>query len=132
MRGMWIAWLLLAGCPSNDEPPACTTVDTTCAPLYEPTFANVYANTLRMDCGGERSACHSATGQAGGVSFADEDAAYAALVTRGRVTPADPACSELIVRAHDVGTDYQMPPGDPLDDAEVCALIQWVQAGALR
>jgi hypothetical protein len=118
----------VAAC-NADLPPVCVTVDTSCAPLYAPTFANVYARTLQNTCGSALSACHSAAGQAGGMSFEDPAHAYAALVN-GRVLPRDPACSQLIVRTSSPGEDYQMPPGDPLSEAERCALIQWVQSGA--
>lgn len=130
-RCVGVALVALAGCPS-EPPPACTTVDVTCAPLYEPTFANVYANTLVDGCGSDRASCHSDRGRAGGMSFADPDSAYAALLDNGHVKPGDPSCSEMIVRVVGVGKDYQMPPGDPLDEAEACALVQWVQAGAPR
>lgn len=125
-RCVVIALVALAGCPS-EPPPTCATVDLTCAPLYEPTFANVYANTLAEGCGGDRASCHSRRT----LSFADPETAYAALL-EAHVKPGDASCSEMIVRVVGVGTDYQMPPGDPLDDAEACALVQWVQAGAMR
>lgn len=130
MRQLFVGALtgLLAACAS-DVPPACITVDTTCAPLYEPTFANVYAMTLRDTCGSARSSCHSAAGKQGGMSFENAATAHAALLA-GRVVPGDPGCSELIVRTSSPGADYQMPPGDPLNAPERCALIQWVQAGA--
>jgi hypothetical protein len=117
----------LAGCPA-EEPPACITVDTACAPLYEPTFDNVYAMTIKNGCGSDRSACHSAAGQ-GGVSFADPQSAYDGL-RLGLVKPGDPGCSEMIVRTSSPGEDYEMPPGAPLSPAARCALIQWVAAGA--
>src|SRR3954468_366897 len=108
--------LLLCGCPS-DPPPACITVDTGCAPLYNPTFDNVYTMTLRDSCGSARSSCHSAAGQQGGMSFQDEAHAYAAL-SAGRVVAGDPGCSKMIVRIDSPGADYQMPPGDALSAAE--------------
>jgi hypothetical protein len=126
---MWIV-LALAGCPS-DPPPECITVDTTCQPLYPATFQNVYDQTLKDGCGSERSACHSRIGHKGGMSFEDPDTAYQALMN-GRVSPGDAACSELIVRTNSPGTDYQMPPGAALGEAEQCALVQWVHAGAPR
>lgn len=130
MRWTWLAAaVLLGGCPS-DPPPACTTVaiDPSCAPLYTPTYANVYERTLKTGCGGNRNSCHSANG-AGEISFADSASAYAELLD-GRVSPGDPACSELIVRTHGLGEDYQMPPGGALIASERCALVQWVLAGA--
>jgi hypothetical protein len=117
----------LAGCP-DDGPPACVTVETSCTPLYEPTFDNVFNNTLRAGCGSELDACHSAAG-AGRMSLADPATAHASLLA-GRVTPGDPGCSELIVRTGAPGKDYQMPPGIALGATEHCALILWVQAGA--
>lgn len=121
------ACVALGGCP-GEPPPACITVDTTCAPQYVPTFDNVYDNTLRLDCGSSRGACHSASGE-GGMSLADPVIAHASLLA-GRVKPGDPACSEMIVRTHHPGRDYEMPPGAPLAEAERCALLQWVLAGA--
>lgn len=132
MRQLWFVAALgvapLAGCPS-DPPPPCITVDTTCAPLYAPTFDNVYTMTLKNTCGSQLSSCHSAAGRQGGMSFQDESHAYAALLA-GRVQPGNPGCSKMIVRTGSPGASYQMPPGDPLGDPERCALIQWIQAGA--
>jgi len=127
----WFVVCLLAGCPST-PPPECKTVDTTCAPGYVPTFTNVYNNTIKNGCGSTKSNCHSASNHAGGISFATQDDAYAALLdaTRRRVVPGDPGCSEMIVRTDSPGEDYQMPPGDPLSVPERCALIQWVVQGA--
>lgn len=127
----WAAVVLatssLAAC--TDAPPSCTTVDTTCQPLYAPTFDNVYTNTLKGKCGSTDGACHSATGRAGGMSFDTEANAYMALSTR--VQAGNAACSLMIVRVTGIGQSYQMPPGDPLDNEnERCSLIQWVQAGA--
>jgi hypothetical protein len=130
MRPRWLvaATALLAACPS--APPSCITVDTSCAPLYAPNFDNVYTMTLRDTCGSDDVSCHSAAGQQGGMSFEDQQHAYDALLD-GRVRPGEPGCSEMIVRTSSPGESYQMPPGDPLSEAERCALIRWVAAGAL-
>ena len=129
MRGLsfLVAAVVLAGCPS-EPPPTCTTVALDCAPQYVPTFDNVYANTLVADCGSTRGGCHARGGD-GEISFADPATAHAALLA-GYVTPGDAACSEMIVRTHDVGQAYSMPEGAPLAEAERCALAQWVAAGA--
>jgi hypothetical protein len=119
----------LAGCPSDDEPPQCIEIDTACQPLYVPTFENVYANTLQTTCGSTAVSCHSAAGKQGGMSFEDPATAYAALLA-GRVVPNDAACSEMIVRTGSPGESYQMPPGSSIGASEVCALIQWIEAGA--
>jgi cytochrome c551/c552 len=135
MRYLWLAAalgasLIAAGMScTSDPPPACIAVEPTCAPLYEPTFDNVYTHTLRDTCGSMLSSCHSAAGKQGGMSFEDEAHAYAALLG-GRVVPGNPGCSKMIVRTDSPGAGYQMPPGDPLSEPERCALIQWVLAGA--
>src|SRR5215468_9645213 len=126
-----VVLVALAAC--TEPPPACIDVDTMCQSLYQPTFDNVYANTLQMKCGSTRSSCHSATGHMGGMDFTTKDTAFAALLAPGhdRVVPGDPGCSKIIVRTNGIGKDYQMPPGDPLtDEHERCALIQWVANGA--
>lgn len=137
MRWFWVA-LVLGGCPST-PPPAClaSEPDTSCGTLYVPTFDNVYKNTLGPHCGSKDGSCHSATGHAAGMSFADETTAYTDLLAnstvdpkRARVVPGDAKCSLLIVRTDSPGTDYQMPPGTPLPPEERCALIQWVAQGA--
>jgi hypothetical protein len=120
--------LAATGCPNSSGPPACIDVDLTCQPLYVPTFDNVYNNTLRDTCGSQRVSCHSHAGMKGGMTFETPETAFAALSTR--VVPDDPGCSLMIVRTSSVGESYQMPPGSPLSEAERCALIQWVQAGA--
>jgi len=129
MRRIWLV-ACLAGCPS-DPPPMCVDVDTACAELYEPTFANVYSRTLQNTCGSQRVSCHSEAGHQGGMSFDTEQGAYDALLA-GRATPGNAGCSKMIVRVTSVGESYQMPPGDPLSDPEQCALIKWVQNGAMR
>jgi hypothetical protein len=137
MRRMWfvVGAALVAGCPST-PPPACITVDASCAPGYTPTFDHVYNYTLAQSCGSTRASCHSASGHQGGLSMQDEATAYADLMAtspnyhRPRVSPGDAACSLMIVRTDSPGADYQMPPGDPLSPEERCALIQWVQMGA--
>ncbi len=130
MRWTWLVLgTALAGCPST-PPPACITVDTSCAPGYVPTFDNVWKNTMQTGCGSTRASCHSASGHMGNLDMADEATAYTSLMAHGRVKAGDPACSLMIVRTDSPGADYQMPPGDPLTPAERCALIQWVQNGA--
>lgn len=128
MRRMLFAVCLLTGCPS-EPPPACKTVDTACAPGYTPTFENVYANTIVPSCGTQNSACHSERGAAGNLSLHDEQTALQQL--QMRLTPGDASCSELVVRVDSPGEDYQMPPGDPLSPEERCAVLQWVQQGAM-
>ncbi len=121
----------LAGCGS-DSPPSCATVDAACTPRYQPTFANVYTNTLKDSCGSQSVACHSAAGRKGGLSMETAEVAFAQLTAAGlgRVVAGDAACSELTVRLHGDGEGYLMPPGAPLPAADRCAIEQWISAGA--
>jgi Planctomycete cytochrome C len=108
----------------------CVEVSSDCAPAYEPTFDNVYTNTLSQSCA-VGSSCHSTSGNQGGLGFDTADQAYDALVGEGLVSGGDAACSSVIARLEADGDDV-MPPGAPLSDAERCAVIQWVQNGAAR
>jgi Planctomycete cytochrome C len=119
-----------AGC-SDDVQPACTAVSISCQPLYVPTFANVYANTIAVRCGGDASSCHADSSRSG-LSFATKAASHGALLLNAdRVVPGDASCSGMIVRVFSEGHDWSMPPGAPLAAAERCALAQWVQNGAI-
>ena len=115
--------LLLAGCsgaPCAPEPGAC-------APLYEPTWDNVYANTLEPTCG-LAGGCHGPDAATAGFEVSeDQDATYASFL--GKLEPPDASCSLAIRRMHLDGASG-MPPGAPLDDAEICAIQLWVEAGA--
>ncbi len=127
-----VASWLLAGCPGEEL--TCVEVDLACAPLYEPTFANIFTLTLEPKCA-VSNACHAGARPRGGLDLSEEQRAFDGLleVAQGRVVPGDASCSELIERVTNTG-GFQMPPGDDahLSAAEVCALTQWVAAGAPR
>ncbi len=121
-----------AGCDGGGLP-RCVTIEPSCTPRYQPTFANVYNNTLRESCGSQSVACHSAAGRQGGLSLEGAEVAYQQLTGGGtqRVVAGDPACSEIVVRMHGTGESYLMPPGSPLPAADRCAIEQWIADGAL-
>src|SRR5687767_3068003 len=99
---------LVTACPAGD---ACVEVDvTTCAPLYAPTFENVFSRTLVPTCGVEGSSCHAPEGARADLVFADADDSHAALLD-GRVEPGDPSCSLLVRRIESDDRDFKMPPG---------------------
>lgn len=133
------AALALSGvaCSSPQDPgPTCVkNLDLSCAPLYPPDFDHVYNNTLHPTCAQAGGSCHSAEGHQHGLVFEDPDQSYALLLGtadgRVRVVPGDPACSLLVERIMSTGR-YAMPPGNPLSDAERCAIVQWVANGAQR
>jgi hypothetical protein len=136
---------VLAGCEPEPEPelPDCVELSfdvETCAPLYQPTFDNVWTSSLDGNCTSFGSACHAdseASGAKNGLVFADADGAHVALMgeSEGRplVDPEDPACSVLMVRlAVDIDR-FRMPPGrDPLPENELCAIAKWMAEGAER
>lgn len=123
----------LAGC---DGAGACVELPAECTPQYEPTFDAIAANTLAPTCGAGGSSCHAAAGAQGGLVLDDADVAYAALLgadgSLARVTPGDAACSPLVERLHAADAAELMPPGEPLSDGELCAIQQWIDAGAPR
>jgi len=133
MRWLFLSAILAAcsGCPGSEPPPACFTVDPSCAPLYQPTsFTKVFTETIAADCGSSKGSCHSASGDSG-LSFASEQEAYDGLMAE-HVKPGDPSCSELVVRTSSTGKDYTMPQGSALIASERCSLVKWVELGAPR
>jgi hypothetical protein len=130
--------LATAACGHEESPPlecidpATPALDTSCMPLYQPTFDNIYTMTIAPKCVG--SGCHSDGGNRGGLGMSSIDGAYADLMDADqmRVVPGDPACSEMIIRTTATDPSIKMPPGVSLLPAEKCALVQWVANGAAR
>ena len=102
-----------------------------CAPEYEATFANVYARTLSQSCAIPGGSCHAAAGKAGGLDLEGEETAYNALVTDGRVVAGDTTCGDFGTRITTTGSG-RMPPGFTLREGELCAIRDWIAAGAKR
>ncbi len=127
---------LASGCGPAETTSTCVQgLDLACAPLYEPTFDQIYTRTLKPTCAISGASCHASEGAMGGLVFADADGAYAALLGQGgakpRVVAGDAACS-LVIERVDATDSKVMPPGAPLADAERCAIAQWIQNGAKR
>lgn len=135
-----------SACSSDDigssdasTPDSCPVdVSLDCEPLYQPTFDNLFQNRLRATCGAASTggSCHSEAGAMAGLVLTDKDTAYAMLLGKDgyhqRVIPGDPACSLLVERIMSSDLNFQMPPGDPLSDAEQCAILKWIANGATR
>src|SRR5512132_1248561 len=97
--------LLACGCSDGAPAQACVeTLDLACAPLYSPTFDQVYTRTLQPTCALAGASCHSSEGAMGGLVFADPDAAYDALLGKSgaaaRVVAGDAACSVIVERLY--------------------------------
>ena len=124
----------LGGCDYDDPPPACVDIPGSCAPLYEPTFENVYNQTLSKKCSVANAACHSSSAAKGGLVLEGIDEAYDGLVNSvpPRVLPDDPGCSTMAIRVESDDPGYVMPIGAKMSDPERCAILQWIQDGAKR
>ena len=113
--------MLLSGCGDVET---CVPTEPSCQPQYTPTYDAVYANTLATSCA--LGGCHGGQSAAGGLALGSTaDEAYAALVDDGYLLAGDASCSLLF----HVLQDGSMPPGNPLDDAERCAVQQWIDRG---
>lgn len=120
--------VILAGCGDDDD---CVEVDLSCAPLYDPTFDNLFDNTFMPKCGLPGGACHGDAGRQNGLGFVTKDEAYD-LLLESRVIPGDPGCSLIGRRIESTDPSFQMPPGARLEDGERCAIIRWIANGAER
>lgn len=140
-----LAWALLApvssfffllSCSDDAPSPArCTAsdADAGCAPLYEPTFDQVFDKTLRPTCAASGVSCHSSRGRQGGLAFEDREESYA-LLTRenGPIVAGNPGCSAVSARIVSTNGKFRMPPGRSLDPGEQCSINQWIANGAKR
>lgn len=136
------ASLFLLACGSGDEmsEEAClTALPLDCQPSLPATYDVLYEQVLAQRCGvsGSGTSCHGRAGFQGGLSLADPETAYTALLASGtghaRVIPGDPACSGLMLRLESMDASYRMPLGEnPLSPGVRCALAQWIAAGASK
>lgn len=100
-----------------------------CTPAYPPIYDELLARTFRPRCA--TPACHGGADAKGGLSFDDAELAHAKLL-RDSVTKGEPGCSDLVLRVTDTTGPFRMPPSEPLDAGEQCAIAQWVANGAAR
>jgi hypothetical protein len=127
-----LGWSAGPACSSDNGPDCSAKVDLSCTPAYDPTFENLFQNTLHGSCALTGTSCHAPAGQSGGVNFGDADSAYRTLVDQQKVLGGRPQCSPMVHRIISSDPAYQMPPGKPLTPSEQCAVIQWINAGAKR
>jgi hypothetical protein len=123
-----------SACDYEEPAPACVDIPGSCAPLYEPTFENVYNQTLSKKCSVANAACHSSSAAKGGLVLEGIDEAYDGLVNgvSPRVLPNDPGCSTMAIRVESDDPGYVMPIGAKMSDPERCAILRWIQDGAKR
>ena len=127
------------GCGSEPPPdgPSCDAAlpDVQCSPLYEPTFNKLHERLFEKKCALAGGACHAATGAQGGLVLeGDADEVYAILTSDDMwLAPQALGCGSIYDRLHrQPGDSKLMPPGAPLQASELCALNQWLTAGAPR
>src|SRR6185295_14155116 len=72
-----------------------TSVDLACKPGYEPTFDNLFQNTLQPSCALSGGSCHAAAGHQAGLVLDDVEIAHQTLLERGRAVPGKPECSVM-------------------------------------
>ena len=131
--GAGLLCLTVVACADKEavvEADTCVEVETDCTPQYEPTWDNVFAETLQPTCGVGGSSCHATDGAKGGLVLDDTDTAWSGLVEDGRVLEGDAGCSLLIGRLESEDSAEQMPPGDRLSEEERCAVRLWIENGA--
>lgn len=125
MRRMVVVALALTACGTPAPEEECPPMPTACTPEYEPTFANIHARTVTGSCATGGLSCHGSVDASGGFSFATSSEAHSAL----SLLADGGACSPLWARLTSEDPAAQMPPGLPLDDGELCAIAQWIEAG---
>jgi hypothetical protein len=133
-----LAMLPALACETQEDPapPACVDFDaSSCAPLYAPTFDDVFTRTLVPSCATGGGSCHasaSALGARDNGFFVDDTDATHARVTADFVEAGDAQCSPIVVRLLVDDPDLRMPPGGELAEGEICSVAQWIEMGAMR
>ena len=128
--------MMSTGCeePKDEELRTCLdALPSSCTPQYIPTFENVYENTLSKSCAGGGSSCHADINHHGGLDFSSQASAYETIANPdlGLIIAGDPACSELMIRLESTTSGIAMPPGSPLSPEEKCAIMMWIEQGAM-
>jgi hypothetical protein len=108
---------LLGACGGDDDRPA--------------RWSYISAAIIEPNC--TTSRCHSSFSSTGGLRLEGADESWAILVgydERGNyVWPGDPARSKLMSLLRGSET-WRMPPDQPLPDADIALIEQWILEGA--
>jgi hypothetical protein len=128
--------LCAAACGSGAD--ECISLPESCSPTLSTDYNTIYASVLSTSCGTATGVmtCHGAAGNQGGLSLAEPNGAYSALLSgapHARVVPGDPACSPLMARLTSGDPNVRMPKGGaPLGEGVLCAIQSWIREGASR
>jgi hypothetical protein len=74
--------------------------------------------------------CHSAIAQRAGVDLHDRASGYRDLTTRNFVLPNDQTESSAILFLMRAQGSVRMPPDNPLPEADIVLIDNWIKAGA--
>ncbi len=121
-----IATMIIAGCssPSGNNDGATPTSDAAPA-AASPTYANDIAPIFEARC----AKCHI-EGTKGELSLASLESALKGGKKGGDIVPGD-SDNSLLVQMISGLAEKQMPPkGDPLSDADIATIKQWIDGGA--
>lgn len=124
---------VLAGCISGGGAGGCAPDEAPldCTPSTEPSWTGIYQTIIEPSCTGGSTGCHGQWGKQGDLDLSTSQIAYTELLGEARVLPGEPSCSLLVWRLE--GTQGAvMPLSGALSSAEICAVKQWIVAGASR
>jgi hypothetical protein len=116
----------------------CISLPDTCELALSTDYNTIYQNVFNRSCGTAAGVmtCHGSTANQGGLSLADPNSAYNALLGIGgkaRVIRGDPECSPLMARLTSSDPSVRMPKdGLPLAPGVICAVQNWISEGASR
>lgn len=129
--GLVLSLSACTGDGDGDQAPACVEIDYAgCAPLYPPSWDQVWQQTLAPSCSGGGSACH---GSGGELLLTDPATAYTGLTSGAhpQIVPGDPACSPVMIRLESDDPNFRMPPGNTaLPAGARCSIATWITNGA--
>ena len=108
--------------------PICAETLPDCSGTTAPDFTTLRETVLEPSCV-VMTACHSSLEHQGDLIL--DDAAIAYDQISRFVTPGDARCSVVGERITTPITSRRMPPAGGLSDANRCAILAWIDAGAL-
>jgi hypothetical protein len=117
---------MLASC-APVEPTCADAVLPDCSGTTAPDFDTLEATVLRPSCV-VMTACHSSFEHQGDLVLEDPTTAHAQLSRF--LVPGDAVCSTVAERITTPDTTRRMPPAGGLSDADRCAILAWIEAGA--
>ncbi len=117
----------LLACAPAPAPTCADAVLPDCSGTTAPDFETLERTVLAPSCV-VMAACHSSFEHQGDLILEDPATAYDQLSRF--VTPGDAQCSVVAERITTTSLTRRMPPAGGLSDANRCAILTWIEAGA--